>query len=139
MRTEQAFQFPNDYPEYFDSSKALKREYLTDLPEKIAESLKHEWPQLAMSQLRAFYSHAKRAEEARRRGLSLAEAINQIKKLEYHANDRLHKGRIPQTFHDFVQKNAKSVNDEDSMKAFLQHFEALVGFCAGRIKERERT
>jgi hypothetical protein len=143
------FKFPNDYGKYFDAAGVLKVDYLTDLPERIAETLKHEWPALTMTQLRAFYMHAKRTEEAWRRGVSLgkasalAEAVNEIKRFEYLANDRLKlKKKIPQTFHDFLCKNAKNVNAEDggkSLKAFLEHFEALVGFCAGRIKERDRT
>ena len=139
--TQPTFQF-TDYGRYFDSAGVLRVEYLTTWPEAIAELLEHEEPQLTMTQLRAFYQHAKRAEDAwRRKRLSPAEAVNEVKKLGYHANDRLGKKRIPQTFHDFVRLNVESVKADDdgrSLKAFLEHFEALVGFCAGRLDERER-
>jgi hypothetical protein len=142
------FKFPDDYGMYFDAKDVLKVEYLTTLPEGIAEVLKNESPALTMTQLRAFYMHAKRTEEAWRKGVSrgrasaLAEAVKEIRRFEYLANYRLKLKKIPQAFHDFLCKNAEIVNAEDggrSLQAFLEHFEALVGFCAGRIKERDRT
>ncbi len=143
---QESYRFPDDYPQYFEESqdgqKVLKTEYLTTLPEEIAKFLERERPQLTAHQLRAFYGHVKRAEDAWCRKLPLAEAVNEIKKLEAHANDRLAKGRITRTFHDFVRKNADGVVATDegkSLEAFLEHFEALVGFCAGRLNERERT
>jgi hypothetical protein len=143
---QESYRFPIDYPQYFeetkDGKKVLKIEYLTTLPEDIAKFLEHERPQLAAHQLRSFYGHVKRTEHAWRRGLTLPEAVNEIKKLESHANDRLAKGRITRTFHDFVRENANRVVATDegkSLEAFLEHFEALVGFCAGRLSEKERT
>ena len=137
---QRGFQFPEGYPQYF--GETMKSEYLTDIPERIAEFLEGEHPQLSMTQLKAFYIHARRAENAWRHGMPLADAVNEIKKLEALAHDRLAKGRITQTFHDFLRKNAAYVvagDDGRTLTAFLDHFQALVGFCAGRLSERERT
>ncbi len=140
---QEAYEFPDDYPRYFDDgSKVLRTEYLTTLPEDIATFLERERPRLAAHQLRTFYGHVKRAEDAWHRGLPLAEAVNEIKTLESHAHDRLAKGRITPTFHDFIRRNAARVVATDegkSLDAFLEHFQALVGFCAGRLSEKERT
>jgi hypothetical protein len=95
-----------------------------------------------MHQLRAFYGHAKRAEDAARRGLPLAGAVKEIRKLVPVAADRLGKKKITPTFHRFLRDNALYVRTDDSaatLKAFLEHFEALVGFCQGKLKEKERT
>jgi CRISPR/Cas system CSM-associated protein Csm2 small subunit len=138
--TQQGFEFPADYGEYLDDKGIIKCKYLTSLPEGIAEYLESE--RLTMSQLRAFYAHAKRAEDAWRRGLPLEEAVREIQKLESHASDRFGKRKITPTFYNFLRKNAKCVIGNDggkTFKAFLEHFQALVGFCAGRLNERDRT
>jgi len=147
---QSVFQFPDDYGHYLDEAGVVKSEYLTDLPEIIAKVLEGECaaaredsrkPSISMHQMRSFYGHAKRAEDAWHRKLPLAKAVNEIKKLVACANDRLDKKRITQTFHDFIRRNAESVKADDdgrSLTAFMEHFEALVGFCAGRLSERVR-
>lgn len=141
-----AYKFPDGYPDYFGGEKCIQVIYLTQIPEDLAKALKVEGVEdsdrrLTMNQLRAFFAHAKRAEDGLRRTLlPLCEAVNQIKKLESLAQDRFGSGRIPKTFYEFLQMNAKRVAADDggkSIKAFIQHFEALVGFCAGRLKERD--
>jgi len=45
--------------------------------------------------------------------------------------------KIPSLFRDFIGKNVAAVKDErDFLQGFLPHFEALVGFASGKLKER---
>ena len=39
QQTQQAFEFPRDYGQYFDEQKVLKAEYLIELPERLAKFL----------------------------------------------------------------------------------------------------
>lgn len=39
--------------------------------------------------------------------------------------------KVPRTFADWLNKNVDSVNSARDFKAFLLHFEAVVGFCYG--------
>jgi hypothetical protein len=141
-----AYTFPEGYPDYFDEKGCVQTDYLVKIPEDLAdvfgtERIEGSDRRLTMNQLRGFFSHAKRAEDGlRRKLLPACDAINQIKKLESLARDRFGSGRIPETFYVFLRKNARHVAANDggrSMKAFIQHFEALVGFCAGRLNERD--
>lgn len=40
--------------------------------------------------------------------------------------------KIPKAFHDFIANGVRKVRSADDFDRFIQHFEAVVGFCYGK-------
>jgi hypothetical protein len=134
---EAPIEFKQNYPNYFEPGETcVKSEYLDTLPLAIAKRFEAESKDrkpLTMHQLRAFFQHAKKAQAIG----EICRARNEIKKLAFHAQDREAKRKVSPFFREFIERNVGRVNDEDSLRAFLEHFEAVVGFSAGRLRERD--
>jgi CRISPR type III-A-associated protein Csm2 len=98
-------------------------------------------PSLTNSQLRRFFQHC-RAVEARLRGKTATwrEVEAEFRRMDAAAAHAFRKNpkKIPRIFHDFIQHNVKAVvSGEDFLKGLIPHFEAVVGFSAGLLKERD--
>jgi CRISPR type III-A-associated protein Csm2 len=129
--------FPPGYPDYFDSFGVLRTEYVTSLAEKIAEELGYARPKMTMHQVRAFYGHVKRQERAVTNGRPYREVLPEISKLKPIANERASKEKIPAAFKDFIERNVDKCKDEKAfLNGFVEHFQAVVAYCAGTIRER---
>jgi CRISPR type III-A-associated protein Csm2 len=129
--------FPEGYPDYFDEYGVLKTEYVTSLAENIAQELGYARPRMTMHQLRAFYGHVKRQEKAVTDGRLYREVFPEISKLKPIANERSSKEKIPPVFKDFIERNVDKSKDEKSfLSGFVEHFQAVVAYCAGTIRER---
>jgi CRISPR type III-A-associated protein Csm2 len=129
--------FPPGYPDYFDADKVLKPEFVTDLAEDIATELGQARPRMTMHQLRAFYAHVKRQENALKNHRPFKEVLVEISKLRAIASERASKEKIPGYFRDFIDRNVDKSKDEDAfLKGFVEHFQAVVAYCAGTIRER---
>ncbi|MGD0459640.1 MAG: type III-A CRISPR-associated protein Csm2 [Terriglobia bacterium] len=129
--------FPQGYPNYFDADGVLKPEYVTDLAENIATELGQARPRMTMHQLRAFYGHVKRQENALKNHRPFKEVLVEISKLKPIASERASKEKIPDYFRDFIDRNVDKSKDEDAfLKGFVEHFQAVVAYCAGTIRER---
>jgi CRISPR type III-A-associated protein Csm2 len=140
---------------YFDGKDEqeqprLKIEYVArEKVEPLVREMSEAWPHLTMHQLRRFFQHC-RAIEARLKQSSsqdeqaklwASERAN-FAKLDSAAADAFGKSqkKIPRLFHDFIQRNVAAVKTEkDFLKGFLPHFEALVGFSAQHLNERDRN
>lgn len=130
-------EFPSAYPDYFDADGILKCDYVTALAERIAECLGRESPALNMHQLRAFYGQVKRQQAALRSGRSFNQIYPEICKLKAFARDRAEKKKIPHYFEQFLSKNVDHAKDQKAfLEGFVEHFQAVVAYCAGTIKER---
>jgi len=131
--------FPSGYPDYFDPEGILKCEYLTELPEKIARAFGSAKPTLTPHQLRAFYQHVKRQQGALRNGRPFREVMVEICKLKPFATERAEKqpAKIPPEFKEFICRNVDKVKDEKTfLDGFVEHFQAVVAYCAGTIQQR---
>lgn len=129
--------FPQGYPDYFDADGVLKPEYVTTLAENIARELGQARPRMTMHQLRAFYDHVKRQENALKNHRPFKEVLVEISKLKAIASERASKEKIPDYFRDFIDRNVDKSKDEDAfLKGFVEHFQAVVAYCAGTIRER---
>jgi len=100
--------------------------------EELARDMAKAHPPLTTHQVRRFFQHC-RAIEARLRAKTSNWVCEQaaFKKLDVAVADALGKSppKVPEIFHDFIQKNVAAVNNEkDFLDGFLPHFEALVGF-----------
>lgn len=95
---------------------------------------------LTSAQLRRFYGEAKnlekKATDKTRNEIteeSFAPVLPLVKmlksKVAYAANPANRK--VPQEFRQWLDKHLDSVNSAEEFKAFLLHFEAVVGFCYG--------
>jgi CRISPR type III-A-associated protein Csm2 len=130
--------FPDGYPDYFDADGNLKCEYVTDLAQTIAAHLGQErQPQMTTHQLRAFYSHVKRLESSMSSDRPFKEIYPDICKLKPFAEERSAKGKIPRYFVEFICRNVDKAIDQKSFQSgFIEHFQALVAYCAGTIQTR---
>ncbi len=136
---KQRFQFPANYPDYFDPDGVLRPEYVGELADSIAKGIAGDRPKLTTHQLRTFYQHVKSQEKALRSGRPFPEVRSEISKLKPFAHERQNKGRIGPVFREFLEKNVDKAKDEKSFLAgFLEHFQAVVAYCTGRISEKER-
>jgi CRISPR-associated protein Csm2 len=128
---------PPGYPDYFDEDGVLRTEYVTTLAESIAKELGYSRPRMTMHQLRAFYNHVKRLENAVNNKRPFAEVVPEISKLKPIASERESKEKIPESFKEFIDRNVDKSKDEKSfLNGFVEHFQAVVAYCAGTIRER---
>jgi hypothetical protein len=129
---------------YFDEAGHLRPEYVArERMEPLVRTMSDTWPGLTMHQVRRFFQHC-RAIEARLRARSSTWPAEDtvFRKLDVAAADAVGKStqKIPRLFHDFIRRNVAAVRSEkDFLKGFLPHFEALVGFGAPFLRERERN
>jgi CRISPR/Cas system CSM-associated protein Csm2 small subunit len=116
---------------------SLNREYVSrDKIEPVVKELRD----LTSAQMRRFFSHC-RALETRLKVARepWAMVLTDFLKIDVAAEDAYRKRprKIPVVFYDFLKGNAAAVKEErDFTFGFLPHFEALVGFSAGKLKER---
>lgn len=125
---------PDDYPAYFDEKGVIKSEYLTDLAERIAQQFEKD--KLTPHQLRAFYGHVKR-QKAALAVRSWEYIYPEIQKLKPFAHDRHRRNSIPASFEEFIRRNVDKVQDQTTfVDGFVEHFQAVVAYCTGRLKQR---
>lgn len=134
---------------YFDGTDEkgepkLKLEYVSrNTVEPLVKAMSKAWPQLTMHQLRRFFQHCRAIEAKLKQQASTWESERtNFAKLDSAAADAWGKDskKIPRLFHDFIQRNVAAVKSKDDfLKGFLPHFEALLGFGALHLKERERS
>lgn len=129
---------------YFDNNGSLKAEYVSRATvDPLVQAMGQAFPPLTTHQLRRFFQHC-RAIEARLKAKQAAwDALNaDFRKLDVAAADAFGKStkKIPLLFHDFIRRNVAAVSGEkDFVHGFIPHFEALVGFGAQHLRERERN
>jgi CRISPR/Cas system CSM-associated protein Csm2 small subunit len=127
--------FPEGYPDYFDADGLLKPDFVTTLAEEIARNLGEERPKMGMHQLRAFYGHVKLQEGALKKNRPFKEVFLEISKLKPFASERASKEKLPRYFEDFIIRNVDKSKDEKSFReGFVEHFQAVVAYCAGTIR-----
>lgn len=135
---------------YFDANGHLKLEYVSRAKvEPLIKEMSRAFPPLTMHQLRRYFQHC-RGIEAKLKQQSSPEAQQasweleraSFYKLDSAAADAYGKQqkKIPRLFHDFIKRNVETVRTKDDfLKGFLPHFEALVGFGAQHLNERDRV
>ncbi len=131
---------------YFDAEGNLRIEYVSRAKvEPLIQEMSHARPQLTMHQLRRYFQHCRGIEAKLKQKISKDVSWETEKagfyKLDSAAADAFGKAqkKIPRLFYDFVKRNVETVKSEkDFLKGFLPHFEALVGFGAQHLNERDR-
>lgn len=124
---------------YYDEAGNIRKELLNEDAEKRATEFVRV-SQIKSAQLRRFYGDLKSLERKldfkmnneniKDPFLSVLPLVKMIKsKVAYASNPK--NPKIPKTFADWLSLNIDSVNTIDDFKAFMLHFEAVVGFCYG--------
>lgn len=87
------------------------------------------------SQLRKFYGDVKSLEltwsNQQKSDAAFLGILPQIKMLKAKVAYAKGRGVVPQSFVDWINENVKQIDKPNHFKAFLLHFEAVVGFCYG--------
>lgn len=129
---------------YFDSSgKHIRAELLNEEAQKAAEQFirlyngrADDRNSIKNSQLRRFFNEFKSLERRldQQQG-DLEEAFRSIKPLVKMANAKVAYAKarkvVPDAFVDWLQRHVQAIDTARDFKAFLLHFEAVVGFCYG--------
>ncbi|MBM4023951.1 MAG: type III-A CRISPR-associated protein Csm2 [Planctomycetes bacterium] len=128
---------------YFDPGGNLRPDYVTrDRIMPVVQQLARE--NLTAHQMRRFFQHCRALEAALLRAKpdsSWPQQRTNLMRLDVAAQDAFGKSppKIPSLFHDFIRRNVGATKTEkDFLQGFLPHFEALVGFSSGVLKESER-
>ena len=120
---------------YYDSSGNIRSELLDKEAGKRAKEfvrVSRQDKPLTSAQLRRFFGEFRSLEK--KVNLAGFEKVKPLIKMvkskaSYAANPNNRK--IPDTFKEFLISNVDQINDEKDFKAFMLHFEAVVGFCYG--------
>jgi CRISPR-associated protein Csm2 len=119
------------FGDYFSTTKHLRPEYLDQWADKLGVVFGRE--KLNKHQLRAFFNEVKRIETVY--GDNYGEELrNRLLTLKAQAHLRQERRTIPKAFRDFIDANIQKVRDSKSFKAFVQHFEAVLAYCEGRLE-----
>ncbi len=123
---------PKEYLEllargYHDAKGNVWEELITTMASQVAQVVGAD-KKLTNGQLRRFYQHAKAAENR----LNMTgdwPAVNiDVKKLGPFAAEAKAKGKIPNAFFVFLDRNVSMIKSQKDFDAFLQHFQAVVAF-----------
>lgn len=133
---------------YFDDNGHMRKELLGDEAEKFAKTFVvlrpdgkvDEKNSIKSAQLRRFYGDLKnlekklefkeQTENSAEAFLSILPLVKMVKsKVAYASN--LKNRKIPDYFATWLNKNIDAINTAEDFRAFMLHFEAVVGFCYG--------
>ena len=134
---------------YFDAEGNLKLDYVSRAKvELLVKEMSRAFPPLTMHQLRRYFQHCRGIEAKLKQQSSSADQQKawEAEKIGFFKLDSAvadaygkQQKKIPRLFHDFIRRNVETVRTkEDFLKGFLPHFEALVGFGAQHLNERDR-
>lgn len=123
---------------YFDQGGAVRRELLTSWAEQIAQGIAAMSSEATAMQLRLFANTVKRAQAAVKYGHKpVAQVLNEVEKMKAYAAERASRRKVPELFRRFVDANVERVNDEKTLGAFAQHFQAVEAFASGMLQTRK--
>jgi CRISPR/Cas system CSM-associated protein Csm2 small subunit len=114
---------------YFDKNGNVLEEVIMQWPQNLAKALSESRPQLKYAQLRKFFQEVRRQESRLESGIPFATVKTEIQKLDSYAQNALKKNNAPALFRSFIEQNVKlAAKDQKSFKAFVIHFECIVGY-----------
>ena len=126
---------------YMDKDKQeLNPIWVDEKAREAAESFFSEQGALKSSQLRKFYTNVKSLERQYQaaqgeKKIAFARILPMIKLLKAKSEYALKRKVVPESFKTWLWKNVDCVKDASDFKAFLLHFEAVVGFSAQYTKD----
>jgi len=132
---------PGDDNSFFEASGGLKLQFVDRVHmEPKAKAMADAG--LNMNQLNRFFRHCRRIEfRLRRKETTWTEEKSEVAALSANAADAFGKSppKIPAGFRDFIYDNVARIRTEDDfLKGFMKHFEALMGFASIYAKKGQR-
>jgi hypothetical protein len=128
--------WPEGYPSYFDERQIVREDYILKYPKYISDWFRDD--KLTRNQLQVFYRHVRRLGDSVDHGRDFGRIRSELVKIIPIANERAAKEVIPKVFFEFLQRNIDKSTDAKSFReGFIEHFQAIVGYCAGKLRERE--
>ena len=122
---------------YYTDKNALDPKWVDDYARKAASSFFDSDPKktIKSSQLRKFYADVKSLERQWQASGgdedAFAVILPMIKLLKAKSSYACKRNVVPENFRAWIEKHVDSVNAARDFKAFLLHFEAVVGFSYG--------
>lgn len=114
---------------YFDKNGHFLEEVILLWPQELAKVFHESRPQLKAAQLRKFFQEARRQEARLTSGIPFTSVRTEIQKLDSYAENALKRNNAPVLFRHFIAQNVRfAAKDEKSFKAFVTHFECIVGY-----------
>ena len=112
---------------YFDKNGHILEEVILLWPQQLAKVFYES--RLKNTQLRKFFQEARRQEARLTSGIPFTSIRTEVQKLDSYAENALKKNNAPVPFRDFIGQNVRfAAKDEESFKAFVKHFECIVGY-----------
>jgi len=130
-QTQQQSSLPVGYLKdgYFDKNDNILDEVIMQWPQHLAKVFHESRPQLKTTQLRRFFHEARRQEARLTSGIPFTSIRTEIQKLDSYAENALKKNNAPVLFRNFIGQNVRlAVKGEKSFRAFVTHFECIVGY-----------
>ena len=111
----------------------MKREYILDFPQKIAQDLsKGGRDQNKSAQIRKFYDYCIRIRDALEQGKSFAEVESDFCRLSAFAQYAKSRKKVSDLFVRFIKRNVEAVHSKEDLFAFVKHFEAIVAYMKNK-------
>lgn len=125
---------------YYTDKDTLDPRWVDDEARKAAESFFGERAAFNSSQLRKFYADVKSLERQWQAAgddaeTAFARILPMVKLLKAKSEYALKRKVVPESFKRWLWDHVDSVNAARDFKAFLLHFEAVVGFSARYTKD----
>ncbi len=126
---------------YYDENGNLRSGLLSDEAERDAKNFVLTTKPITSAQLRKFYNEFKGLEKKQEfekntssnedmAFMKILPLVKMVKsKVAYASNPKGQK--VPKEFAEWLSKHVEEINCARDFKAFLLHFEAVVGFCYG--------
>src|SRR5690554_210488 len=113
---------------YFDAGNNMYDSLLLEDAKRVAETLVR--ARMTTHQLRLFFNNCKSI--SRLLDDQDFESIkHNIYKLPSMAANGKGRGNLPQAFVEFIEKNINLISSEKDFRAFMEHFQAVVGYSRG--------
>jgi len=116
---------------YFDQSEHLKREYIVEYPQQIANQLAYDkFQQMSAAGLRRFFTKVRFLERKLEAKGDFAAVVPELLALIPYVHNAKTRKVVPQLFQQFIEQNVNAaVQSEHAFReGFLKHFEYVVAF-----------
>ena len=124
------------YYDEIDGRMVLRKELVTSEAERVAGNLaKDRHNKISSAQLRRFYGDFKSLEKKQQAApdqqAAFVSTLPLIKMALSKAMYAKARKTVPDEFVKWIETHTRAINSLEDFKAFMLHFEAVVGFCYG--------
>jgi hypothetical protein len=128
----------SSYGEYFNAAGNLLPDYVDPWPNHLALLFTRDG--LSRNQAKAFFGHIRQLESAMHGSRGRERLLEFAGKVKGFAHIRMQRKTIPPSFARFIERNADAVaaGGVPALKAFAEHFQMVIAYCEGRLKDSER-